>query len=358
MSVSVSDDLLRIDGFETRERDIVDYFNRLPDSDVEKKLVTLLKQGILAQGSVGTALDAKYVETAFDRLRDRFDQRMNDIFEPNGTIASMLAEHFGQDGRIVKDIFNPDTEGTPLNRLKAALHVDLTDIRDKIAERKGQETEARRGTQKGVKFEDFCRPYIEEMARAYSDTVESTGDVRTQGSEDRKGDFVVTLDGIEKRIVFEMKHRKELSLPDIRKELNESMDNRNADYAVLVSRNRSMLNQSVGWFNEYDKNKLVCALAETDDDDENAWVIDIAYRWARHRIVSANDKQLGIDPELIKQNINDIGASMNRMGAIVKQCRSITSSTATIESTLKNEEQFIRNKIDCILHSIDSTNQS
>ena len=44
MPVSVSGDALRIDGFETSERDIVSYFIGLPDSEnMDKKLETLLK---------------------------------------------------------------------------------------------------------------------------------------------------------------------------------------------------------------------------------------------------------------------------------------------------------------------------
>ena len=57
MSVSVSDDALRIDGFEASERDIVSYFIGLPNSeDMDKKLETLLKLGILTHGSAGTVI--------------------------------------------------------------------------------------------------------------------------------------------------------------------------------------------------------------------------------------------------------------------------------------------------------------
>ena len=60
MPVSVSGDALRIDGFETSERDIVSYFIGLSDSeDMDKKLETLLKLGILTQGSAGTVICTK-----------------------------------------------------------------------------------------------------------------------------------------------------------------------------------------------------------------------------------------------------------------------------------------------------------
>ena len=51
--------------------------------------------------------------------------------------------------------------------------------------------------------------------------------------------FVVTLAGSKKRIVFEMKHKDGMSLPAITKELNGVMETRDADYGVLISRNRN-----------------------------------------------------------------------------------------------------------------------
>ena len=357
MPISVSDYTLRIDDFETRERDIVAYFNGLHDPDDEEKLVTLLKLGILAQGSVGTTMDVKYVEKAFELLKDKFDQRMDDIFEPNGTMDDKLAEHFGQDGKIIKKIFDPDAEGTPLNRLKATLHDDLAGIRDTIMKQKGRETEARKGTHKGHEFEDFCQPFLEDIARMLSDTVVPSGTTKV-GGDGKKGDFVVTLDGSEKIIVFEMKHQKTMSLPAIKRELNDCIETRGAHYGVLISRNKTMFSNDVGWFNEYDNNKLVCALAETDDDEENVWVIEVAYKWARQRVKLARNSQIGMDPELIKQNVNGIKASMDKITKIKMQCKYVKDATDKIEVIVMEQERIIGDKINSILSSMDSTSQS
>ncbi len=358
MPISVSDDTLRIDGFETRERDIVTYFNGLHDPDDEEKLITLLKLGILAQSSVGTTMDAKYVETEFNRLKDKFDQRMNDIFEPNGTMDDKLVEHFGQDGKVIKKIFDPDTEGTPLNRLKAALHDEIVEIRDKIMEQKGREIEAMHGTQKGIEFEDFCQPFLEKTARSCFDIVERTGTATTEGSTSKKGDFLATLKGSGKKIIFEMKRRQEISVPEIKRELNKAMETRNADYAVLISRHQQMLNPTIGWFHEIDDNKLICAVAKDEEDEENGWVIEIAYKWARQRVVSASDNQIGVDPELIKQNVNDIKSSIDQIKKIQTQCKKIRDATGMIENTINNEEPNIKAKINEIISSMDSTSQS
>ena len=238
MPVSISENSLQIDGFKTHEQDIVSYFTELHNQDLDKELEQLLKLGALAHGSAGTMLGAKYVEAAFDGLKNKFNQRMDKIFEQGGELADILDKQFGQDGKVVKEIFNPDTEGTPLNKLKNALHADLSEIKDRIVERKGYEDAAKKGTQKGVKFEDACEPHIRSMAKTYSDMVESTGSTTGDLGKSKKGDFVVTIEDTEKKIVFEMKHRASIALPAIMSDLDEAMENRRAEYGVLVSRNR------------------------------------------------------------------------------------------------------------------------
>ena len=351
--VSMSNGVLRIDGFETSERDIVSYFAGLSDlEDSDKELERLLKLSILAQGSAGTMLDAKYVETAFDGLKERLTQNIDRIFDPNGEFAHLLEKHFGKDG-TVREVLDPDKEDTPLNRLRTALHVELSEIKDAITERRGYLDAAKKGTQKGVKFEKRCEPHVRSAAGAYSDMVESTGRAAGDLGGTRKGDFVVTIGGTEKRIVFEMKHKTDtMFLPEIRRELNGAMENRRADYGVLVSRNRDALAGEVGWFNEYDGNKLVCAVSETDEGEENMWVIAIAYRWARLRVVSGNDRALGVDPETITQCVKEIESSLRRMGTVTTQCKNITTSAEKVESVMKEEEKKIRDMIDDIIRSM------
>ena len=71
-----------------------------------------------------------------------------------------LAEHFGQDGKIIKEIFDPDTEGTPLNRLKATLHDEIAEIQAKIMEQKGRKMEARKGNTKRHRIRRFLPAFL------------------------------------------------------------------------------------------------------------------------------------------------------------------------------------------------------
>ena len=352
MPVLTSGDSLRIDGFETSERDIVLHFAELPDTNLDRELERLLKLGILAQGSAGTMISAKYVESEFSRLKDKMAQDIDNAFGPEGEIPRMVEKYFGNDGTI-RAVLDPDRDGTPLNRLRTAMHADLSEIKDAVAMKRGRSEEAKKGTQKGWEFEEMCEPEICSMADAHSDTVESTGGSAGDLGASKKGDFVVTIGGTERKIVFEMKHRADMTIPEIRKQLNGAMENRRADYAVLVSRNKDALPKEAGWFNEYDGNKLVCAISETDEDEENMWVVRIAYRWARLRVASSAEKELGVDPEAVTQGVREIEASLRRMGTVTAQCKTIAGSAKKIEDVMREEETKIRDKIEDIIHSMN-----
>ena len=122
--------------------------------------------------------------------------------------------------------------------------------------------------------------------------------------------------------------------------------------STIVSRNRDALPKEVGWFNEYDGNKLVCAVSDTDDDEENMWILKTAYRWAKPRIMSDNEKTLGIDPNIITKGIKEISASLRRMQSITTQCKNINKATDKIGEVMKDEEKKIQGEIDNILYSL------
>ena len=352
MPVSTSDDSLRIDGFETRERDIVLHFAELPATNLDRELERLLKLGILAQGSAGTMISAKYVESEFNRLKDKMARDIDNAFGPEGEIPRMVEKYFGNDG-TVRAVLDPEGKDTPLSKLRTAMLADLSAIKDAVMVKRGQSEEAKKGTQKGLKFEEMCEPEICSMADVHSDAVESTGGSVGDLGTSKKGDFVVTIGGTEKRIVFEMKHKAGMTIPEIRRQLNGAMENRRAEYAVLVSRNRAALPKEAGWFNEYDGNKLVCAVSETDEDEENMWVVRMAYRWARLRVASSAEKELSVDPEAVTQGVREIEASLRRMGTITAQCKTIAGSAKKIEDVMKEEETKIRDKIEDIIHSMN-----
>ena len=287
-AVSVDGDRLRVRDLEVPDPEVASYFGDLPESERPERLRRALRIGVLAITSTGAAQNVNFVEKAFDAMRSEFDRKMDSVFDEKGPVSDVIARNFGGDGAVIREHLNPDREGSPLHSLREYLNRTLAEIRDAINAREAAREVAARGTQKGRRFEEQCKDGLEEAARPYSDAIDPTGDVAGRAGKSKKGDFVATLDGSGKRIVFEMKDVDSIGPTRIKAELKEAMDNRDAAYGVLVARSRASLTGGIGWFNEYDGNKLVCALEDADGNPAmDGGMIEVAYRWARVRVGGA-----------------------------------------------------------------------
>jgi len=117
--ITIEKNLLTVRHFQTEDRDIVDYFCNLNESDVLwQKLEDTLKMGVLTMQSVDLTGDVLYVEKAFAKLDANFTQSLDSIFKDDGQFSFLLKEHFGDDGKIVKKLFDPHKEDTPLRYAK------------------------------------------------------------------------------------------------------------------------------------------------------------------------------------------------------------------------------------------------
>lgn len=363
MTISISNDTLRIDGFSTSNRGIILYFNDIPDSDREGKLEILLQLAILAKDSVGQTISIQHVEDAFDNLRDNMTQSMGEILGSKGEFVQSLETYLGEGGKM-QDMLDLTKTDSPLSSLQATIKTEVANIQEEIRtevmqimtfinRQKGYEEAAKKGTQKGTEFEERCAKPLYEIAKYYSDIVEPTGTSMGEITSSKKGDFVISVGGTEKRFVMEMKNYSgQLGLKNKLSNLEKSLQNRNADYGVIVSRNRKSLTDEAGWFNEYHGNKLVCALAEDDDDDENMWVIELAYRWARHRVIMAEAEQGEVDPAAIHDSIDKVNASLTNMNNIKAKCTSIKKSAEEIEKLMIEGKEKIESETQKILSTL------
>jgi hypothetical protein len=319
--ITVEGNQVIVEEFQTNDHDIVSYFENFGESDdLGQKLENALKVGIVAMKSIGVAGNVNYVEKAFDHLDSNFKQKLDLVFGDNGQFSGVLKEHFGEDGKIIKELFNPNREGSPLYALKQEMDKNLSEIRDKLGINAAIEEVVEKSTQKGFDFEEQCGKKLEWIAEIHSDKLERTSNENGKLNS-KKGDFVIMLGGIGKKIVFEMKNKGTVSLPEIQRELKESMENREADYGIFVVKNKESIPKSIGWFNEYDGNQLVCAVENGDGDSMiDGEIIHIAYKWARARLRLESSKEKKLDPSLIIEKTGSIKKKIADMRKIKTQC--------------------------------------
>ena len=354
--IIVRDGQVIIKEFQTVDNDIVSYFENLEESDDRgQKLENALKIGIVAMKSIGVAGNINYVEKAFDSLDDKMKQKLELTFGEDGQFSDILKEHFGEDGKIIKELFDPNREGSPLYLLRSELEKDLSGIKEKLGINAAVEEVMEKSTKKGIEFEDECEKKLEWIAKIHSDKLERTGTKREKGVDSKKGDFVLTLSDMDKKIVFEMKNREKIGLREIQNELKGAMENREADYGIYVVKKKKSLPESVGWFNEYDGNQLVCAI-ENDEGDSliDGEIIHIAYKWARAKLRIESSKEKKLDPTFVIEKTGEIQKKIGDMSKIKRECTKIENATKEIKDTAKETESKIKQDLEEIIESLNS----
>ena len=352
--VSLDEQGLHLKEFLITDSDIVSYFGNLPESEsLEEKVSNLIRIGIAVSNSVSTTENVNYVEKAFENLGSDFTKKLNDAFADGGKFSDVIASHFGEDGKVIKEIFDPNRIGSPLQILKQDLDSSLYEIREKLGINTAVEKEKEKGTKKGFDFEDQCEEKLQWIARIHSDKLDRTGDTQGKITASKKGDFVLTLGDINKKIVFEMKDKDSVSEKYIHSELKEAIENREADYGIFVARGKDSLPDSVGWFNEYDGNHLVCAVENGDSEEVmDGEIIHIAYKWARARLRIEASKEKKIDSSSILSKTSEIQDKLGDLSKIKRQCTNIDKSTEAIRATTKETEKAIKKQVEEIIESM------
>ena len=150
-----------------------------------------------------------------------------------------------------------------------------------------------------------------------------------------------------------MKNMPHVSEKYIHNELKESIENREADYVIFVVKNKNSLPDSVGWFNEYDGNHLVCAVENNDNEAiMDGDIIHIAYKLARAKLRTETSKEKKIDASVIISKTSEIQDKLGDLMKIKRQCANIDKSTEAIRDTTKETEKAIKRQLEEIIESI------
>lgn len=360
--IRVEADSLIIESYSISDSDIVAFFEDIPPEDIETKLSECLKIGVVALRTTGTVQNVDYVEKRFDRLSGTFTDNLSTTLESieerleaflgeegtlsisfnnylgdEGSLASLIDETFGDEGRLVRDVFDPTSRGTPLFQLRSLISDDITKLRTDLGIEEAVEAEreelVERTTLHGYDFEDACEPILEQIVRArMGDELERT--VNTPGILTGRtvGDFVITLhDRPDCKIVLETKAMDTISLPEIHRQMGESMENRGAQYGIFVVRNRESLPGGVGSFNEYHGTHLVCALSTEEDEGQlHPEILEMAVFWARNRVLMEVIEAEDIDVQLVSAHLESIQTNIARFRNIRTQCTNVETALRRI----------------------------
>jgi hypothetical protein len=223
----------------------------------------------------------------------------------------------------------------------AALRVE----RDKLEE---LEAERERGTAKGRTFEEEVAEAIESLAALQGDDSEAVGDVR--GASGRVGDVVVAIDGCNGpargRIVFEAKNSK-LSRPRALEELDRSLGDRDADFAVLVVPSEDKVPARMRPLREYNGDKMVVTL---DPEAEGTLALELAYSLARARVLMQRSESDGVDEAAVRDTVE-------RALGEIERVRSVKSTLTGAQTSIERSKGLIDEIAQGVRHYLEHVNE-
>ena len=214
-----------------------------------------------------------------------------------------------------------------------ALTAEVTALRERLSAKEEIEIEQARGTAKGRDFESRIHDLIDGIATARGDVAHHVGD---QAGETRgkKGDTVVEIGAgggpALAKIAFDPKD-SQLTRPKAWEVLNGSLDDRGADYAVLVVASEENVPAKTQSLVEYEGNKLVVAV---DRDDPEPYVLETAYCLARARALAARRDELSLDAPAMKEAIDETRRALESLKTARQALTGMRKNADSIESAL------------------------
>ncbi|MCP4309019.1 MAG: hypothetical protein GY788_29935 [bacterium] len=193
-------------------------------------------------------------------------------------LVASISELLGPQGLLsqrLEEAFDSAEADHGMGRLVDTIEKRFQEIRDLVVGEQQRSAEAERGTAKGVAFEDEIESMLRNEARSHSGCiVERTGQLSgSLGAQSKVGDFALVLpEGT--RVAIEVKNTNRVGLTGatgILHELDQAMDNREASWALCISRTEAYPGE-VGSFGIYGNRLLVV-------DSGDGTLTRVALRW-------------------------------------------------------------------------------
>jgi polyhydroxyalkanoate synthesis regulator phasin len=337
---------------------------------------------------------AREVEQAFtDKARlvaEHFGRKVDEVFsEESGVLSRQLVRHFDAGSstavqhqvrtlvddvmrRAREDLLRQFTTGEGSNPLAdfknaavrsmqeasttqernlRALHAQMAELKQELQglrdERQRLEevaAERERGTAKGRSFEEAVAAALDEIATGQGDLCDAVGDARGAGG--KTGDVVVEIDGCTLRprgtIVFEVKNSR-LSRPKAVEELDRALEQRSADYAVLVVPSEDQVPAKLQPLREVNGDKLITVF---DPEDGGRLGLEVAYKLARARVLMARAGQDGLDPAVIRERVERALGALDEARSAKRELTNAGSAIDKARGYVETLESRVRAHLD------------
>jgi hypothetical protein len=375
--VEVYGNQLIIKNFVCEDDEISSYFKQLKQEARSGALLSAVRLGIIALRTVQVGRDLDYVKSEFENLDTKFktaldgtlkeiQQKYEEVFGERGDFTRILEKQFGEDGTLLKEVFDPMRDGSPLFKLRNELVNQIQQLKQQlgISER---EKELREGTTlKGYDFETECLSALSSIAKDNGDVIEDISELIGEIPRSKKGDLVLKLPN-GKRIVWELKGGAEsFSARTIFASLDEAIKNRDASFGIFVARYVESV-PSQGWFNEFG-NKLVVALSSRKEEEEQQQqhphvgssddlrkeMLLIAYKWAKAKVLAESYKKVELDSSFVSEKMSLVKEKIEKIELVKSKCSSAMTAIKEAREMCGELKQDLVEILDSVLAKLAS----
>ena len=308
-----------------------------PDGQQAKELEKLFSDG--STGSVQNRVRELVAET-MARSREDLIRAFT-----SGDASNPLAEFKNATTRTIERAEQRQhaTQQALLGQM-AQLEKQLQALRDEKEKLEAVDAERERGTAKGRSFEQLVAEALDALALGQGDDAEAVGDLKGAGG--KTGDVVVSIDACNGpargSIVFEAKDRR-LSKPGALAELDRALEQRSADFAVLVVPTEDEIPAKLQALREYNGDKMVVAL---DPDDPGGLALDVGYRLARARVLMKRGDVEGIDAAAVRDSVDRALQAMAEVRKVKGQLTGAKSSIDTAYEIIEAMAARVRQQLE------------
>jgi hypothetical protein len=214
----------------------------------------------------------------------------------------------------------------------------VTALRERLTAKQEIEAEQARGTAKGRGFEERVHAVIDEIATARGDAAHHVGDLAGE-TRGKRGDTVVEVGAAAgpalAKLAFDPKD-SQLTRPKAWEVLNGSLEDRGANYAVLVVATEDNLPPKTQSLVEYEGDKLIVAV---DREDPERIVLESAYCLSRARALAARKDDLVLDAPAMKEAIDETRRALESLKTARQALTGMRKNADSMESALGTMEE-------------------
>lgn len=353
VSIDSEQESLRVANFRTTGPDIVSYFADVPEELIEAKFEQAIRMGVVALRASNTGEQVDFVEKRFNSLVGDFEDHIQAYLGAGGELPELIEEHFGEDGKLARELLDPSHPDSPVHRLQQNLQEDLQRLRTDLEVAEAEEELRQNMPQKGHEFEEFLDEHLGAVVSYTGDELRYTGDDTGYIGESKKGDFVVTMNPSGAKIAIEAKHSS-MSESKIVEYMDEVIENRAADYGLYIARSINQLPKKTGWFKEVREDILVIAISDGDEGRFAHELLKTAYRWSSERVRAMSKEQTDdIDLASVRHQLEELERELQQFSELKRQTTKIENSANDLWDDIDKMQKEVERKFTALMSEFD-----